>query len=106
MPIDTVIITGEKGHFTNDCHQLKKQIEATLESGKLDHLIRNVRQQGRDAQKDNHRGKKVINMIGSVGSVKRKAKEQEEPWMQVPLTFPPVSSEDLSEEPLVVEAEV
>lgn len=45
-------------------------------------------------------------MIGNVGPVKRKAREQEESWMQVPITFPPVLSDDLSDEPLIVEAEV
>ena len=69
---------GEKGHFTNDCHQLKKQLEMALESGKPDHLIRNVRQQGKTPPKDQGRSKgKVINMIGSVGAPKRKHRERE-----------------------------
>nr|GEX33742.1 reverse transcriptase domain-containing protein [Tanacetum cinerariifolium] len=37
---------GEKGHYTNDCYQLKRQLEAALESEKLSHLVRDVRQQG------------------------------------------------------------
>ncbi|GJV72757.1 reverse transcriptase domain-containing protein [Tanacetum coccineum] len=37
----------EKGHYTNDCHKLKRQLEAALESGKLNHLIKDVRQRGR-----------------------------------------------------------
>nr|GFB16536.1 hypothetical protein [Tanacetum cinerariifolium] len=36
----------EKGHYTNDCYQLKRQLEATLEFGKLNHLIKDVRQRG------------------------------------------------------------
>ncbi|GKE35200.1 hypothetical protein Tco_1454522 [Tanacetum coccineum] len=31
---------GEKGHYTNDCYQLKRQLEAALESGKLNHLVK------------------------------------------------------------------
>ncbi|GKC04053.1 reverse transcriptase domain-containing protein [Tanacetum coccineum] len=37
---------GEKGHYTNDCYQLKRQLEAALESGKLNHLVKDVRQRG------------------------------------------------------------
>ncbi|GKB66973.1 hypothetical protein Tco_0928385, partial [Tanacetum coccineum] len=40
----------EKGHHTNDCHQLKRQLEVALESGKLNHLIKDVRQRGRGNQ--------------------------------------------------------
>ncbi|GJR47973.1 hypothetical protein Tco_1316076 [Tanacetum coccineum] len=33
---------SEKGHYTNDCYQLKRQLEAALESGKLSHLVKDV----------------------------------------------------------------
>ncbi|GJX41832.1 reverse transcriptase domain-containing protein [Tanacetum coccineum] len=33
----------EKGHYTNDCYQLKRQLEVALESGKLSHLVKDVR---------------------------------------------------------------
>ncbi|GJX42244.1 hypothetical protein Tco_0257234 [Tanacetum coccineum] len=36
----------EKGHNTNDCYQLKRQLEAALESGKLSYLVKDVRQRG------------------------------------------------------------
>ncbi|GJY89315.1 reverse transcriptase domain-containing protein [Tanacetum coccineum] len=41
---------GEKGHSTDECIQLKKQIEKMVRAGRLDHLIREV-QEGRDKQK-------------------------------------------------------
>nr|GEU67357.1 reverse transcriptase domain-containing protein [Tanacetum cinerariifolium] len=34
---------GEKGHYTNECFQLKRHLEMALESGKLNHLIKDVR---------------------------------------------------------------
>ncbi|GJR45649.1 reverse transcriptase domain-containing protein [Tanacetum coccineum] len=34
---------GEKGHYTYDCYQLKRQLKAALESGKLNHLVKDVR---------------------------------------------------------------
>ncbi|GKE36187.1 reverse transcriptase domain-containing protein [Tanacetum coccineum] len=37
---------------------------------------------------------------------KQKTTTRDEGWMNVPITFPPVPARDLSEEPLVVEAEV
>nr|GFB34938.1 reverse transcriptase domain-containing protein [Tanacetum cinerariifolium] len=36
----------EKGHYINDCYKLKRQLEADLESGKLNHLVKDVRQRG------------------------------------------------------------
>ena len=35
---------GEKSHLTNECHNLKEQLKRAMETGKLDHLIRGVRQ--------------------------------------------------------------
>ncbi|GJS26803.1 hypothetical protein Tco_0487423 [Tanacetum coccineum] len=35
---------GEKGHYTNDCYQLKRQLKRALESGKLSHLVKDVKQ--------------------------------------------------------------
>nr|GEW51856.1 hypothetical protein [Tanacetum cinerariifolium] len=96
----------EKGHYTNDCFQLRRQLEMALESGKLNHLIKDVRQRGRrnakgkDARKD-----KVINMIRSLpNDRKRKSVERDESWMKAPIVFPPLSMEDASDEPLIIEA--
>ncbi|GKC76170.1 hypothetical protein Tco_1126944, partial [Tanacetum coccineum] len=41
---------GEKGHSTDECIQLKKQIEKMVRVGRLDHMIWEV-QEGRDKQK-------------------------------------------------------
>ncbi|GJU59649.1 hypothetical protein Tco_1237415 [Tanacetum coccineum] len=62
----------EKGHYTNDCIQLRKQLEMTLESGKLNHLVKDVRQRGRGSHaRDAPQPEKIINVI-SVNSVKDK----------------------------------
>ncbi|GKA44088.1 reverse transcriptase domain-containing protein [Tanacetum coccineum] len=34
----------EKGHYTNNCYQLKRLLEAAFESRKLSHLVKDVRQ--------------------------------------------------------------
>ncbi|GJW20022.1 hypothetical protein Tco_0027458 [Tanacetum coccineum] len=57
----------EKGHYTNDFFQLRRQLESALESGKLNHLIKDARQRGRGNPKGRDRGKdKFINMIRSL----------------------------------------
>nr|GEX80479.1 reverse transcriptase domain-containing protein [Tanacetum cinerariifolium] len=77
---------GEKGHYTNDCYHLKMQLEAALESGKLNHLVKDVRHRG------NNRGRQPGN--------------NNEAWMNVPITFPSIIADDVSDEPLITEAEV
>ncbi|GJW83097.1 reverse transcriptase domain-containing protein [Tanacetum coccineum] len=51
---------------------------------------------------------KIINVINvnSVKDKKRKVREVTEGWINVPISFPPISSEDISDEPLIIEAEV
>ncbi|GJY75408.1 hypothetical protein Tco_0480524 [Tanacetum coccineum] len=102
-------ITTEKGHHTNDCIQLKKQLEMALESEKLNHLVKDVRQRGRGNQRgEAQQQAKVINMIRTrpVKEKKRKTREATEVWMNTALTFPLVSAKDVLEEPLSIEAEV
>ncbi|GJX85673.1 reverse transcriptase domain-containing protein [Tanacetum coccineum] len=99
----------EKGHYTNDCIQLRKQLEMALESGKLNHLVKDVRQRGRGSHgRDDPQPAKIINVISvnSIKDKKRKVREATESWMNIPISFPAISSEDISEEPLIVEAEV
>nr|GEV76879.1 reverse transcriptase domain-containing protein [Tanacetum cinerariifolium] len=66
---------NEKGNSTNDCFHLKRQLEIALESGKLNHLVKDVRQKGKGGQKRNGPQKeKIINMVKCVAnSQKRKA---------------------------------
>ncbi|GKB68429.1 hypothetical protein Tco_0929841, partial [Tanacetum coccineum] len=66
------------------------------------------RQSGKGGQRNNGPQKeKVINMVqGHPLDRKRKTTMTDEKWMNVPIIFPPVLARDLSEEALVVEAEV
>ncbi|GKB19847.1 hypothetical protein Tco_0853770 [Tanacetum coccineum] len=102
---------GEKGHYTNDCYHLKRKLEAVLESGKLNHLVKDVRQRGnnRGRQSGNNNGRgKVINMVQEGGDCqKRKSwSKQPEEWINVPITFPLVSIDDVSNDPLIIDVEV
>nr|GEV05671.1 hypothetical protein [Tanacetum cinerariifolium] len=99
----------EKGHYTNDYIQLRKQLEMALESGKLNHLVKDVRHRGRGSHgREAPKPTKVINVISvnSVKDKKQKGKEMTESWMNIPISFPLISSKDVSEERLIVEAEV
>ncbi|GJY37338.1 hypothetical protein Tco_0422716 [Tanacetum coccineum] len=71
---------GEKRHYTNDFFQLRRQLEMALDSGKLNYLIKDVRQRGRGNAKGMDAGKdKVINMIRSwPNDRKRKSVERDE----------------------------
>ncbi|GJX53731.1 reverse transcriptase domain-containing protein [Tanacetum coccineum] len=82
----------KKGHYTNDCFQLKRQRGGN---------------QGKQTGNSSANGK-IINMVYEMGdSQKRKFhKRREEDWMNVPITFPPIPSNDVSDEPLIIEAEV
>ncbi|GJU53675.1 hypothetical protein Tco_1227389 [Tanacetum coccineum] len=102
---------GERGHYTNDCYQLKIQLEAALKFGKLSHRVIDVRQQGniRGRQQGNNNSKgKVINMVWAKGdNQKRKSLAgREEDWMNALITFPPILADNVSDEPLIIEAEV
>ncbi|GJZ55683.1 hypothetical protein Tco_0610876 [Tanacetum coccineum] len=102
---------GEKGHYTNDCYPLKRKLKATLESGKLIHLVKDVMQIGstKGRQQGNNNGKgKVIIMVGTLNN-NQKCKSRadgEEDWMNIPITFPPVLPGNVSDETLSLEAEV
>ncbi|GKE07648.1 hypothetical protein Tco_1399666 [Tanacetum coccineum] len=102
---------GEKGHYTNDCYQLKRQLEAALESRKLSHLIQDIRQSGgtRGRQQENNSGKgKIINMVWVRGDSQKckHRRNQEEDWMNTPITFPLISADDVSDEPLIIKVKV
>ncbi|GJT12980.1 hypothetical protein Tco_0860022 [Tanacetum coccineum] len=98
----------DKGHHTNDCIQLRKQLEIALESGKLNHLMKDLRQRVERRQNRNPPAQKVINMVNVHSSKKKKRKDREatEPWMNTPISFPPIMTDDASDEPLIIEAEV
>ncbi|GJV50664.1 hypothetical protein Tco_1446405 [Tanacetum coccineum] len=62
---------GDKGHNTNDCYQLKKQIEEVVVEGKLDHLVKDIHRNNQRNKSQGRNNVKVINMIRGGGSRKR-----------------------------------
>ncbi|GKA89677.1 reverse transcriptase domain-containing protein [Tanacetum coccineum] len=98
----------DKGHHTNDCIQLRKQLEIALESGKLNHLMKDLRQRVERRQNRNPPVQKVINMVNVHSSKKKKRKDREatESWMNTPISFPLIMTDDASDKPLIIKAEV
>nr|GEU71248.1 retrotransposon protein, putative, Ty1-copia subclass [Tanacetum cinerariifolium] len=109
LTLDSLSSTPQEIFATK--HQLRLPqpaplLEQALESGKLNYLIKDVRQRGRAGQRNNGPQKaKVINMVQCL-DWKRKNTITDEKWMNIPITFPLVLARDLSKEALVVEAEV
>ncbi|GKF60216.1 hypothetical protein Tco_0177002 [Tanacetum coccineum] len=50
---------GDRGHNTNDCYQLKKQIKEVVALGKLAHLVKDIR---RNNQQNGNHGKNNVNV--------------------------------------------
>ncbi|GKD71379.1 reverse transcriptase domain-containing protein [Tanacetum coccineum] len=101
---------NDKGHSTDECVQLKKQIEELVRAGKLSHLIKEIKQ-GRDQTKN---GKKE-----APAKDKSLAIYMIQPWQRMTkqkltqsfacvteITFPPLANNDGTEGPLVIEAEI
>ncbi|GJU87168.1 reverse transcriptase domain-containing protein [Tanacetum coccineum] len=92
-------------------YESRRQLEIALKSGKLNHLVKDVKQRtgnrGRQGGNDGANGM-VINMVYEVGkNRKRKCRGgREEDWMSAPITSPSIPSDDVSDEPLIIEAEI
>ncbi|GJV53941.1 reverse transcriptase domain-containing protein [Tanacetum coccineum] len=101
---------NDKGHSTDECIQLKKQIEELVRAGKLSHLIKEIKQ-GRDQTKN---GKKE-----APTKDKSLANYMIQPWHKTTrqkmtqsfarineIMFPPLTTSKGMEGPLVIETEI
>ncbi|KAK9079977.1 hypothetical protein SSX86_001652 [Deinandra increscens subsp. villosa] len=92
----------DRGHTTDTCWTLKKEIDKAVRLGKLGHLVKVIRNNfpGGDAL--------VINMVQIQGSdlcrnVRRRSNKQIG-WKYQEITFPPILEQMATEEPIVVSA--
>ncbi|GJU43733.1 reverse transcriptase domain-containing protein [Tanacetum coccineum] len=93
----------DRGHNTNDCYYLKKQIEEAVASGRLAHLVKDIRQGGQKSKGSAKGKEKVINMVRSQGYRKRPY-ERVEHWMDNAIAFSSVPQYQLTDCPVVVDA--
>nr|GEW89673.1 reverse transcriptase domain-containing protein [Tanacetum cinerariifolium] len=101
---------NDKGHSTDERMQLKKQIEELVRAGKLSHLIKEIKQ-GREQPKTRKKEATAkdkpttIYMVRSYQrTVKQKVTQSFESGKEI--TFPPLTSSNGTEGPLVIEAEI
>ncbi|GKE71795.1 reverse transcriptase domain-containing protein, partial [Tanacetum coccineum] len=95
----------DRGHNTNDCYNLKKQIEENVASGKLAHLAKDIRQGNQRSRGQGHRNVKVINMVGLGGNRKRPY-EMEEPRVTKEITFSPIPWNSLTDASIILEGTI
>ncbi|GJS62928.1 reverse transcriptase domain-containing protein [Tanacetum coccineum] len=101
---------NDKGHKTNECVQLRTQIEELIRAGKLSHFIKEIRQD-RDQQKTGKKDAPVKDKVATIYMI--------QPWQRVTrqkvtqsftrvkeITFPPLTANKGTEGPLVIEAEI
>ncbi|GJX68727.1 reverse transcriptase domain-containing protein [Tanacetum coccineum] len=101
---------NDKGHITNECMQLKKQIEELVKASKLSHFIKEIRQD-RDKQKGGKKEAPAKEKVTAIYMI--------QPWQRMTrqkvmlsfahvneITFPPLSANKGTEGPLVIEAEI
>ncbi|GJU25798.1 reverse transcriptase domain-containing protein [Tanacetum coccineum] len=101
---------NDKGHSTDECVQLKKQIEELVREGKLSQFVKGIRQ-----EKDQHKPGKndfptkdkaaAIYMIQSWQRVTRQKVTQSFDRIRE-IVFPPLTANEGTEGPLVIEAEI
>ncbi|PWA99920.1 reverse transcriptase domain-containing protein [Artemisia annua] len=98
---------GQKGHTTNKCVQLRQLIDKMVKEGRLDHLVKNIKDgkdRGRtEGKKDNPKDKQgTIFMIHSWDrSTKQKVTQRFSRGNKI--SFPPLTAENAIAEPLVIE---
>nr|GEU59133.1 reverse transcriptase domain-containing protein [Tanacetum cinerariifolium] len=104
------ILAAESRHSTDECMQLKKQIEELVRAEKLSHLIKEIKQ-GRDQSKTRKKETAAkdkpttIYMIRSwQRTVKQKVVQSFEQAKEI--VFPPLTTSNRTEGPLIIEAEM
>ncbi|GKB99695.1 hypothetical protein Tco_0985832 [Tanacetum coccineum] len=102
----------EVGHNTDECMHLKRQTEEMIKAGKLTHLIKGLKQGGKDQTKTTKKGE-------TSRKYKAMAILMVQPWQKVArqkitqsfsldpeISFPPLGEEDGMEGPMIIEAEI
>ncbi|GJW12161.1 reverse transcriptase domain-containing protein [Tanacetum coccineum] len=104
---------GEVGHTTDRCMHLKRQIEEMLKTGKLSHLIKELKQSnGKDQAKVAKKGeaarkdKPLAILMVQTGRKIAKQRITQTFSPETMISFPPLGEEDGTEGPMVIEAEV
>ncbi|GJS32746.1 reverse transcriptase domain-containing protein [Tanacetum coccineum] len=93
---------GDRGHNTDDCYQLKKQIEEAVASGKLSHLVKDIRRNNEKNGSQVKGGVKIINMVNA-GANRKRPYERERSGLTEELTYATVPQNNLTDKLIVLE---
>ncbi|GJZ98540.1 hypothetical protein Tco_0670993 [Tanacetum coccineum] len=101
---------NDKGHNTDECMQLKKQIEELVRAGKLSHLIKEIKQ-GRDQMKVGRKEAPAKDKSLAIYMVQPWHRTRRQKVTQIfarvsEITFPPLTTSKGTEGPLVIEAKI
>ncbi|GJS94523.1 hypothetical protein Tco_0801491 [Tanacetum coccineum] len=101
---------NDKGHNTDECMQLKKQIEEFVRGDKLSHLIKEIKQ-GRDQIKSGKKEAPTKDKSLAIYMIRQWQRTTKQKLTQSfaygsEITFPPLADSDGTEGPLVIEAEI
>ncbi|GJV39318.1 hypothetical protein Tco_1417758 [Tanacetum coccineum] len=99
---------NDKGHNTDECMQLKKQIEELVRAGKLSHLIKEIKQ-GRDQTKVGKKEAPTKDKSLAIYMVQRWHKMTRQKVTQSfarVSEIPPLTTTNGTEGPLIIEAEI
>ncbi|GJY01717.1 reverse transcriptase domain-containing protein [Tanacetum coccineum] len=105
---------GDKGHSTNECIHLRKQIEEAVKSGQLSHFVKEIKQggkrgeQAKTAKKGEAPNKEKATAIFMVQPWQRitRQKTTQSFFADQEISFSPLRNNGGQETPIVVEAEV
>ncbi|GJS76801.1 reverse transcriptase domain-containing protein [Tanacetum coccineum] len=99
-----------KGHSTDECMQLKKQIGELVRAGNLLHMIKEIKQ-GRDQMKNGKKEAPTKDKSLAIYMIQPWQRTTRQKLIQsfarvTEITFPPLANSDGTEGPLVIEAEI
>ncbi|KAK1431975.1 hypothetical protein QVD17_08812 [Tagetes erecta] len=82
----------DKGHDTDSCWQLKKQIEYAIKNGKLSHLVKEIKEGGGEKNKEHgtKREREVLAIKEQSPSTRKRPHDHTEDWMSQEISFPAI----------------
>ncbi|XP_022014948.1 uncharacterized protein LOC110914469 [Helianthus annuus] len=99
----------DTSHLTDDCISLRQEIEKALKSGKLSHLVKNVRKETRQIQRNDDGNQKKVRRLEThmvnrpIYSARNKGKRPFEPtWQEQQVIFPVVRGGPRATCPVVI----
>ena len=98
---------GQKGHTTNECVQLRQLIDKLVKEGKMDHLVKNIRE-GKDIQKNGGKKEAPKDKAGTIYMIqswqrKTRQKVRQKFSHGSEISFPTMTANNAVVEPLTIE---